>query len=411
MRRCSVALVLAACVASADAAGPFDNAEFGAELRAQWQGQQASEQGPLAAAAALQPGGFALPRGVATLAAELRGRVGPLAGIVTLEQQKPEGGPAQSEARLNELHLSGGIGAWQFSAGKKILGWDVGHGFRPNDLVQQEQRRALLPTTLEGRPLLLAEHFDADTAWSFVVVNPTEAAQTRGADEPALVARVYRHDGALDAYGYARHGAHTGASLGASFAWVASDALELHGSLRGLERADTLVLTADGETLVRSAPWLATTTGPALQALVGASWTNADQLSLLAEAWWDGTARSDDQWDAWTARNRGLAALPAPPAAVAGNLAWQASAFDGGHNLRRANLFGRIAWTHGAWQPALDLLLTPADRGRALTASLTWQGDRVRVDAGARFYGGPGAAVLAQLPVRRIGYLSATLAF
>ena len=119
----------------------FGAAEFGAQLRAQWQGQQAAEHGPLASAAALQPGSVALPRGVATLAAELHAQVAALAGIVTLQQRKVEGAPAQSDVLVNELNVSGALGAWQFSAGKKILGWDVGQGFRPNDLVQQEPGR------------------------------------------------------------------------------------------------------------------------------------------------------------------------------------------------------------------------------------------------------------------------------
>ncbi|MES1161886.1 MAG: hypothetical protein ABUL50_02330, partial [Rhizobacter sp.] len=136
--------------------------------------------------------------------------------------------------------------------------------------------------------------------------------------------------------------------------------------------------------------------------------------SLLAEAWWDGTALSDAQWDDWNARNRGLAALvgtPAPIGAVAGNLAWQPSAFGASASLHRANLFARLSWQHDKWQPALDVLFTPADRGRVVTGSLGWQGDRVRLDAGLRFYGGPADSLLAQLPTRRIGYAAATWSF
>ena len=46
-----------------------------------------------------------------------------------------------------------------------------------------------------------------------------------------------------------------------------------------------------------------------------------------------------------------------------------------------------------------------------ITASLAWQGDRVRIDAGWRESGGPADAVLAQLPTRRTAYLAATWAF
>jgi hypothetical protein len=281
-------------------------------------------------------------------------------------------------------------------------------------VVEQEARRTLLSVTAEGRPMLMAEHFDASTAWSFVLVNPTKPREQRGAEEPALAARVYRRDGAIDWHGFARYGAHTGASVGAALAWVAGDSLELHASARVLARADTLASDAPAAALLRLSPWQAASTGHTAQVLVGGTWTNESQLSLLVEAWWDGTALSEAQWDAWNERNRSLAALvatPAPAGAVTGNLAWQASAFNASASLRRSNLFTRLSWQHDKWQPAFDVLFTPADRGHVVTGSLGWQGDRVRLDAVLRVYGGPANAVLAQLPARRVAYVSATWSF
>ena len=165
---------------------------------------------------------------------------------------------------------------------------------------------------------------------------------------------------------------------------------------------------------MRADPWADASVRHATQVLVGGTWTNADQLSLLAEAWWDGTAMSNAQWDDWNARNVQLATFvgtPTPASAVAGNLAWQGSAFNAATNLRRMNLFLRASWTHDKWQPAIDLLYTPADAGRVLTASLGWQGDRVRVDTGARLYGGPSGAVLAQVPTRRTAFVAGTWTF
>jgi len=95
---------------------------------------------------------------------------------------------------------------------------------------------------------------------------------------------------------------------------------------------------------------------------------------------------------------------------VAGNLGWQAQAF-GGQSQRRSNLFVRATWDHEGWQPSLDMLYMPADRGRVVTAALGWQGDRVRVDAGARVNAGPGESVAARLPVKRTLFAAATWAF
>lgn len=284
-----------------------------------------------------------VPASYTTLEAELRASGRGVTAVATL-QQRQTGSSSDNRAWFNELYASHDGGAWQFSAGKKIVAWDVGYGFRPNDMVQQEERRSLVSTTLEGRPLLLAEHFNAETAWSLVWVNPTGAVDDPGGKEPALATRFYQRTGAVDWYGFARSGAQTGTSMGAAVAWVASDALELHGSARLSDHA-------------------------ASQVLLGGTWTTENQLSLLAEAWWDGTAA-----------------------------------------LQR-NLMLRLSWQHDAWQPALDVLYTPQDRGRVLTASLNWQGDRVQVQGGLRHYGGPAQSVLAQLPSRRQAYLALTWAF
>jgi hypothetical protein len=415
-----IALVWAAAAHAADSppAG-IAGFEFGGQARPEAIDSQAARRGPLALAASLSPGIVDLPASAAALLTELRASGHGLSGTATFEQRRLAGRAMHSSAWVNELYASGEAAGWQFSAGKRIVAWDVGYGFRPNDFVAQEARRTLLANTSEGRPVLSAEHFDASTAWSFVIVNPTKPRSQRGAEEPAFAARVYLRDGAVDWHGFARVGAHTGASIGAASAWVASDAVELHASLRTLNAADTIAIdptaiNGSPTGLVRSNPWVEASVRHVVQALVGGTWTNADQLSLLAEAWWDGTALSNAQWDDWNARNRQLGALigtPAPTNAVAGNLAWQGSAFGAASNLRRANLFMRLSWTYDKWQPALDVLYTPADAGRIVTASLGWQGDRARIDGGFRLYGGPDSAVLAQLPTRRIAYLAGTWSF
>jgi len=46
-----------------------------------------------------------------------------------------------------------------------------------------------------------------------------------------------------------------------------------------------------------------------------------------------------------------------------------------------------------------------------VTLGVQWQGDRVRLNAAWRAYGGPNDALLAQLPQRRVGLLAATWSF
>jgi hypothetical protein len=166
-----------------------------------------------------------------------------------------------TSGRVNELYASTGGDAWQLSAGRRIIGWDVGQGFRPNDVVQREERRPLLPATPQGRSVVQVEHFGADDATSLVWIDPQG-----GATDRALALRHYRRFGALDVHGHAHWSAATRGNLGAALAWVASDAVELHASTRWLP--------APGQH----------------QSLVGGSWTGGPDLTALAEVWQDGLA-------------------------------------------------------------------------------------------------------------------------
>ena len=345
-----------------------------------------------------------------------------LAADVLLAVEHFEGQPTHNDSRINELHAASDFGAWQLGVGKKIVAWDVGYGFRPNDVVQQERRRTLLPQTPEGRPLLQAEHFSAEQAATLVWVNPNHAGDPdddqRGASENALAARWYTRQGAADWHLFARWGEHTHASIGAALAFVATDELELHASARALQRHDGWAFEPQaGAAVVAANPWTQATLGRTSQWLLGTSWTGQQQQSLLLEYWYDGTTLSDDQWDRWIARNQGLAAFSALPGlsaglvrAAAGNLAWQATPLDT-PNLRRDNLFVRLAWQPDHWLLSADALITPADRGRIVTLGVQWQGDRLRLNAVLRDYGGPANSLFAQLPQRHVGVLAAAWAF
>ncbi len=415
MTGCCNRLALLLCAAMAPAAG--------GELRGSWQGywlaRSAAQDGPLAQAHALLPAIEAAPASSGVTLAQVQGSAA-WGGLqwhadVVAQAERPEGGPGHTQATVMEGYAAAALGGWQWSLGRKVVGWDVGYGFRPNDVVQQEVRRPLVAVPLQGRPVLMAERYTQDAAWSLVAVNPTAEGSATGAREPALAARWYQRLGALDAYAFARWGRRTGGSLGAAFAWVASDAVELHGSLRHMARFDTWEdASAAPGALALASPWRAATGGAAQQALLGGTWTNAQQVSVLLEAWYDGTAPSAAQWLQWAQRGEALqrmATAGAPPAAVAGNLAWQAQAFNAFASLRRQNLLLRGSWTAGAWEPALDMLYHPEDGGRLLTASLAWKGDRWRWEGGLRASAGPASAVLRQLPVQRQGYVQAVWSF
>lgn len=387
-------------------------------VKSQWDARSSAETGPLAQANALQGGIAPLqPNGV-TLQAELRASAAHWSLIGTAQQQalagQTSGLDSNGQSWVNEAEMHHDFGAWQWSAGKKIVGWDVGYAFRPNDVVQQEVRRTLVANTAEGRPLVMADHLGADDAWTLVAVNPTAQRTASGAREPAVAARYYLRHGTVDWHGFARVADRTGTSVGGAVAWVATDALELHASARAMERADALAMAPLATTLTTGTPWQPVTLGSTTQALVGGTWTTESQWSVLLEAWWDGTALSGQQWADWRQRNRSvqaLAALGAPASAVAGNLAWQADAYGASNSLQQQNWYMRISWDYENWQPSLDMLYHPQDGGTLWTAALLWKGDRVKVQAGTRTTGGPSDSVMAQLPVQRQSYLLLSWAF
>lgn len=415
------ALALAGLCAGLPPASAADDGPTG-ELRLHWDDRQAAGQGPLAEANRLQPGVAPPTPSAAVAEAELRhtlhakvgGQPWSLGTNLLAWQERMSGAGANSHARVNELHLGTELGAWGLAAGKKVLGWDVGHGFRPNDVVQQETRRTQLSVTPEGRPLIELEHFGSDSASTLVWVNPqrlNSASIPWRAQESALAGRWYQRSGAVDWHAFGRIGEHTRVSVGAAVAWVAGDEVELHASWRAMQRHDGWRIDGTAAAApVRINPWQLQTLGNARQWLLGLNWTGQQQQGLMVEAWHDGTALPDSAWDAWLARNRGLRHAPAPMPAVAGNLAWQASPFDSA-SLRRDNLFIRASWQPGPWLWTLDALVQPADGGRLLTAGLQWQGDRIKLNASWRLYGGPANAVMAQLPQRRSGLVAATWAF
>ena len=393
--------------------------EVSGQVRSYWNERLAGDAGPVAVANQWQGGTAAVAAAsAATVQAELRANTSwggmTLTTSITAQIQQVPGGNADTQSWFNEAYASGSAMGWQWSAGKKVVSWDVGYAFRPNDMVQQEVRRTLVSEAVVGRPVLLAENFTADTAWSLVWANPTQTPSTNGSQEAALAARVYHRTGAVDWYGFARHGDRTGASVGVAAAWVASDALELHASARAYEHMTVSRTTASGSALVSATPWQPTLTDAGQQVLVGGTWTSESQISVLVEAWHDASALSDSQWNDWAARNQALPlwlARGAPVAAMAGNLAWQANAFGAASNLRQNNLYARLSWQRERWQVAVDVLYTPSDQGTINTFSLGWTGERFKMDMGLRSHGGPESAVVRQLPVQRQAYALGTWTF
>lgn len=393
-------------------------ASFSGSVRLYGDVRDRSDRGPLAQARSVLPAIADVPDAEQQGDFTLKFQRGPFVASGTLAIRATSRQGAEVRGVLNELVYTPVAQDIYWSLGKKVVSWDVGYAFRPNDVVQQEARRALVPRPLEGRPVAMAEGFGSDSSWAVLVFDN----RTRGADqslygtsEGAVAARYYTRADSTDLYAFAKWGARTQASVGGAVSWVASDAVELHASARrtGKVLGPTYVASAAPapiQDVLGTRPRAA-----ANQVLAGFTWTNESKVSLIAEGWYDGTAPSDAFWSRWGARSGDLLAAATSGAGAlrmpaAGLLASQASALNA-QALRRTNLFARLSWTKDEWQPTLDVLYTPTDRGRVVTAGVTWQSGSLRVDGGVRWYGGPSSALYGSLPIRTVGYAGLTVAF
>ena len=150
----------------------------------------------------------------------------------------------------------------------------------------------------------------------------------------------------------------------------------------------------------------------AVKAVAGAQWTGESGFGILLEAWYDGEAYSRSEWQrlhALTARQRALTGV-APRSAIDGNVAWSSEAFNR-PNLMQENLMTRLSHDlDQRWKSALEWVATPRDGGRAVTLSLSHEGNRQRIGGGMRWLGGAADSARGRAPLRRTALLEWRLA-
>jgi hypothetical protein len=355
------------------------------------------------------------------LEGEARGRAGPVQLLLTATVFGQEGQRPDTELLANEAYANWKSGAHHFTAGKKVLSGDVGYGFRPIDVLQREARLEVLPPALEGVPHLAWERFSADDAWAVILANPGHGRRGEPKEDGSLALRYYARRGGTDLHAIARTSKRFGIEAGAAFSAVPHESLELHGSFLAQRRGERVVPLAepasDASLLDPEQALRTVTVDSPRKALAGFTWTAESGWSLLAEAWCDGSAPTAEDWRtlADQARRRGeLAGVPGVPVqALAGSLAEATRMFQQ-PSLSRRSLFGRLAWTDPAasgWSGALEVLRTMEDRGYTVTASLGYEADRLRVDAGVRRFGGRPDSAYRLLPERGVAFIGASLAF
>ena len=230
------------------------------------------------------------------------------------------------------------------------MSWDVGYAFRPLDVVQQEDRRALSPVTLEGVPMLAWEVFDANRALTLVLSNPGRGRASQPRDDGSLALRLYRQNGARDEYAVLRLSSRNGIEAGVSFSQVASPELELHGSVLLQQRHDVW------QTSRTAAPQWQRSAGNngGGKVLAGFTWTNEAKFSVLGEAWLDRTASARQQ----------------------------------------RNVLLRAAQNSGDFDVSADILWQPENGSKTASVALSWKPGPWLFSASLRRYGGVNGATV-----------------
>ena len=351
---------------------------------------------------------------------ELRGRAGPMSLLLTATESGQEGAKPAGRFVANEAYADFSLGGERFTAGKKVLSGDVGYAFRPIDILQLESRLQLMPPPLEGIPMLSWDNFSTDGAWSLVIANPGHRRRGEARDDGSVALKFYRRAGRVDLHGVLRNSNRYGLEAGAAVSAVPGDALEIHASLltqRRGERHLPLPDTASVPDLLNADRALVTQTANSpRKALVGATWTAENGLSVMGELWWDGTAPSAADWQRLARQAAQRTALPGlpgvPAAAVAGATAAATRMFQQG-NLTQRGLLTRLAWSDpgGGWSASADVLKSLSDGGWILTTALVWQGERLRLEAGLRRHGGPAESAYRLLPERAAAFVGVSIAY
>ncbi len=355
------------------------------------------------------------------LEGEARGKAGPISLLVTETVSAEEGHGDRSRSLINEAYADFGTAGLHSTVGKKVLSGDVGYGFRPIDVLQREARLQVLPPALEGVNHVSLERFSASSAWSFILANPGSGRRGDPKDDGSLALRYYQRAGGTDVHAVARFSDRFKLETGAAASAVPHESLELHGSFLYMRRGERLAPLEEpastSQLLSQDSSLQTKTVDHPLKALAGFTWTHGSGWSFLGETWWDGTAPSVQDWqrlDRQARQRNALATLPGvPAAAVAGSLAASTRMFQQPSLARRAAL-AHIAWTDpdgGRWSGAFDALRSLDDGGYSLTASVGWQADKLRIDAGVRRFGGKPDSAYRLLPERGVLFAGASVAF
>jgi len=326
-----------------------------------------------------------------------------LDSIITLRNRIRRHDEPDNEILVNALYYDNQIFEHDISLGKKIMSWGVGFGFRPLDVLQQEDRRQLFTTTLEGIPIVAWENFYTSSALSVVLANPFRTKNTDKKKDESIALKYYRMLGNGDLHLISRFSERTDIQLGAGFSRIQNDNIEFHASAlyeqHYEKRYNTLVDSS--LSLATEDPIMISQHNDGIKIIVGTHINFANRLSVLLEAWHDDSAYNKKEWQRLfplLQRQRALLSSSSfSEQAVYGNIAYSRRLLQP-QNILEDNILVRLAYSGENLYSSLELLYTPQDQGNVITYKISFSDNNQQVGIGLRSFAGPEDSVYRQLP-------------
>lgn len=342
-------------------------------------------------------------RGQQDIALSFQGNGWTFHGAGYLDQDIDQG-IASSRTLLNELYYDFDALRLDWSLGKKVLEWGVGHAFRPLDVVQRRDRLADQPRGPEGLPMILAEQFSEQSSTTLVVTQRSVSNIVGATRESSGFAiKYYRQTGQTDVYGIAHVENEGATSMGTGFSSVSGKQLEWHASVLYLSSYEQIIRDPGAPLLAVTDPFIEQLQSGGLKALIGGTWTWKNGISMLFEAWHDGTAYTLDQWESLrklSQQQRALLGTGPPDAAIYNNLNWNSRIFSN-PNILQNNILLRFSYDGERLDSFAEVLWTPDDGGQAIRISGEYEfNDNLRFFLSWRGLGGDPRSAYAEAPLR-----------
>lgn len=320
---------------------------------------------------------------------------------------------------------------WELTLGRRISSWGVGYGFRPLDVIQQQDQQSTSQQSLVGKNQIALEHISLMSSWSLLWVNPfeneTPGGHQRNHERESLVVRYTTNGENHDLHALLRYNTGNRLQLGVGGVTILTDAIAIHASLLLSQHYQKQVHALAGQNrdlLATDEPFITTNYHNGLQSLIGVNWSSASNHNVMMEYWYDDMAYTRQQWKALFDLAKNQRALlyqelnkelyqeldQALATSIYGNIAWSASAL-GAASLAQHNLMLRWNYNGSDWTPTVNILMSVSDKSDVTTLSATRRYNAVKLEAGLRTFNGSNDSIYGSLILSKIVYLTLSSEF